>query len=346
LVNDLLPLFANEGGCHLMAARSHDSSVLSPSLEGLKPYNQFFLPVDAPHVLYVEEYGNPFGVPVVFLHGGPGAGCHEGHRALFDPKVFRVVLFDQRGAGKSTPFACLENNTTWDLVEDIEAIRQHLGIERWLVLGGSWGSTLALAYAQIYPAQVLGLVVRGIFLCRQEELLWFYQSGAHCLNPVDWEPYCTFIPTPERHDMMAAYYRRLTSDDPALQLAAAHQWSAWEGANLRLLPDPDLKAQMTSDAVALALARIECHYFMHNAFFTEETALLNPKRMARLAGIPVHIIHGKYDIVCPVKNAWDLKQALPHAHLTIVPDAGHASSEPGIYGAQQSALAQLAAELI
>lgn len=328
-----------------MGLPSDVSAASVPVGQGLEPYNQFYLTVDPPHQLYVEEYGNPFGVPVVFLHGGPGAGCQPGHRQLFDPKVFRVILFDQRGAGRSRPYAALEHNTTWDLVEDIERIRTHLGIDRWLALGGSWGSTLALAYSQVYPERVTGLVLRGIFLCRDEELHWFYQSGAHWLNPVDWPQYEGFIPAAERHDLITAYYRRLTCDDPEVQREAARRWSGWEGANLRLLPDDSLRNQFVSDEMSLALARIECHYFIHHAFMTEETALLNPQRLARLADIPTHIIHGKYDIVCPVKNAWDLKQGLPHAHLTIVADAGHASSEPGIFAAQQAALAMLAESL-
>jgi proline iminopeptidase len=308
-----------------------------------QPFATHRLDVGDGHSLHVEEVGRPDGLPVLFLHGGPGSGCHAGHRQLFDPDVFRVILLDQRGAGQSTPFAELRHNTTWHLVADCEQLRQHLGLDAWLVLGGSWGSTLALAYAQTHPQAVLGLVLRGLFLTRPEEIKWFYQEGAHNVNPEAWVPYCSFIPPEERYDMVAAYYKRLTCDDEALRLEAAKRWSQWEADNLRLVPQPAADHWLTDAAVALA--RIECHYFVHDSFFTPETALLNPERCARLAGLPIELVHGRYDMICPLKNAWDVKQALPHANLTVVPAAGHASSEPGILTAQQQALQRLADNL-
>jgi proline iminopeptidase len=307
------------------------------------PYATHWLDVGDGHTLYAEEVGNPDGIPVLFLHGGPGSGCHAGHRQLFDPNVFRVILLDQRGAGKSTPFANLQHNTTWHLVADCEQLRQHLGLEQWLVLGGSWGSTLGLAYAQSHPQAALGLVLRGLFLSRPEEIRWFYQEGAHWLNPQAWEPYASFIPPEEAHDMVAAYYRRLTSDDPALRLEAAKRWSQWEADNLRLIPLPAEDGWLTEAAVSLA--RIECHFFSHNTFFDETNHLLHPQRCAGLANIPIYLIHGQYDVICPLKNAWDVKKALPHAHLNVVPAAGHASAEPGILLGQQQALRMLVATL-
>lgn len=311
-----------------------------------EPFDTFRLSVSPVHQLFVEQVGSPEGLPVLFLHGGPGTGCSPRHRRLLlaastAHTPVRAVLFDQRGAGQSTPHAELVDNTTWHLVEDIEAIRQRLGIERWVVLGGSWGSTLALVYAQTYPQHVAGLVLRGIFLCRSEEIAWFYQAGAHWMAPEFWAPYQQFIPPEERHDMVAAYYRRLTCDDPALRLEAARHWARWEGANLCANVDEALLADFTVDEKALAVARIECHYFMHGAFLTEETAILNPARLAALHAIPTHLIHGRHDVITPLKNAWDLKHGLPHAQLTVVPNAGHASDEPGIFRAQCAALQQV-----
>jgi proline iminopeptidase len=301
-----------------------------------EPYQTQQVAVSARHTLYVEECGHPQGLPVLFLHGGPGAGCSERHRQLFDPDVFRVVLFDQRGSGKSTPYASLEDNTTWHLVADIEYLRQQLGIQRWLVVGGSWGSTLALVYAQTHPSRVAGLVLRGIFLCRPEEFRWFYQEGAHWLFPDRWEQYQALVPPDERADMLGAFYRRLTSPNPDVQRQAARAWSGWEGATLKLIPDAATVEKFESDAMALALARIECHYFVHQAFLTPETDILN--RIDRIRHLPTWIIHGRYDVVCPVKNAWDLHRAFPEAVLDIIPDAGHAFDEPGILRATQEAL--------
>lgn len=294
----------------------------------IEPFDLFTLSVPGGHELYVEQVGNPKGRPVLFLHGGPGAGLSPKHRRFFDPKKYRVVLMDQRGAGKSKPFAGLENNTTWDLVADIERVRERLQIKNWIVFGGSWGSTLALSYAVTHPAHVQGLVLRGIFLCRPEEIRWFYQEGAHQIFPEEWERYVEIIPAEERGDLVGAYHRRLTSDDKAIRLQAAQRWSEWEGATLKLRPDLDTRRAFGADEMAPALARIECHYFMNNAFFETDNFLI--EQVGKIRHIPSWIVHGRYDAVCPVKNAWDLHRAWPEAHLCIVPDAGHAADEPGI----------------
>lgn len=301
----------------------------------IEPYRTFRLPVSARHELYVEEVGNPGGQPAVFLHGGPGAGISPGHRRLFDPNHYRVVLFDQRGAGKSTPHAELAENTTWDLVEDIEKIRAHLGIDRWLVFGGSWGSTLALAYAQTYPSSVTGLILRGIFLCRPEEIRWFYQEGCHWLFPDLWEDYVRPVSPEDRHDMVSAYYSLLTDEDEAVRLEAAKAWSRWEGATCKLLPDMEVIEHSEDPKHALALARIECHYFYNNCFFREPDQLL--RHVDRIRHIPTWLIHGRYDVVCPAKSAWDLYRQFPEARLQLIPDAGHAYNEPGILDALISA---------
>lgn len=301
----------------------------------IEPFHTFRLKVSEVHELYVEEAGNPDGEPVLFLHGGPGGGFSPKHRQLFDPAYYRIVLFDQRGAGQSTPHACLEENTTWDLVADIEKIRTHLGIDRWLVFGGSWGSTLGLAYAQTHPDAVSGLVLRGIFLCRPEEIRWFYQEGCSNLYPDRWESFIRPVPTEERHDMVPAYYRLLTHPDEAVRLDAAKAWSGWEGSTVKLIPNDELIADFEAPEKALAMARIECHYFMHNSFLTENQLLENADR---LRDIPTWIVHGRYDVVCPVKNAWDLHQAMPHARLSIIADAGHSFDEPGIRQALMDAV--------
>jgi proline iminopeptidase len=301
---------------------------LYPAIE---PYRTHNLPVSKLHTLYVEEVGNPKGFPVVFLHGGPGGGISESHRRLFDPSFYRIILFDQRGAGKSTPHASLEDNTTWHLVADIETIRGYLGIKKWLVFGGSWGSTLGLAYAQTHPDAVAGLILRGIFLCRPEEIRWFYQEGCHQLYPDRWERYIAPIPEAERGDLVNAFYKQLTAPDMTLQLEAAKAWSGWEGGTVKLIPNDQLVADFEADAKALAMARIECHYFVNNSFFTEETQLL--ANVHKIRHIPTWLIHGRYDVVCPVKNAWDLKKVFPEARLQIIPDAGHAFDEPGILNA-------------
>ena len=286
------------------------------------------LPVTALHTIYFEESGNPDGLPVVFVHGGPGAGTEPAHRRFFDPERYRIVLFDQRGSGRSTPHVELRDNTTWSLVADMEALRTHLGISRWVVFGGSWGSTLALAYAETHPSRALGLILRGIFMLREAELRWFYQEGAHFLFPDAWEDYLAPIPVSERGDMMAAYYRRLVSPDPAVRLAAARAWSRWEGRTSKLLVSEDLVDKYNDEEFALAFARIECHYFVNKGFFDRDDALL--AGVARIRHIPAVIVQGRYDVVCPMVSAWDLHRAWPEADLHVVPDAGHSAFECGI----------------
>ncbi len=293
----------------------------------IEPFAHGMLKVDARHSLYFEQCGNPDGKPVVMLHGGPGAGCNAKMRRFHDPVHYRILLFDQRGSGRSTPHADLVDNTTWHLVDDIETLRQHLGIERWQVFGGSWGSTLALVYAQKHPERVTELVLRGIFMLRRWELEWFYQEGASRLYPDAWEHYLAAIPVVEHHDLISAFHRRLTSDDAATRLAAARAWSIWEGATSFLYPDEGFVTAHDEAEFALAFARIECHYFVNGGFFEVEDQLL--RDAARLHGIPGTIVHGRYDVVCPLANAWDLKRAWPEATLEIIADAGHSAFEPG-----------------
>jgi proline iminopeptidase len=288
------------------------------------------LKVSPVHELYYEESGNPNGKAVVFLHGGPGGGTEAKHRRYFDPAVYRIVLFDQRGCGRSTPFASLDDNTTWDLVSDIETLRTHLAIEKWQVFGGSWGSTLALAYAETHPARVSELVLRGIFLLRREEIQWFYQQGASWLYPDAFEEYIGHIPAAEQGDLLHAYYKRLTSTDPAVQSAAAKVWSVWEGRTSCLIPNAELIARTAGDEFALAFARIESHYFVNDGWLTGGRELLAKANVDKLRKIPGVIVQGRYDVVCPAKSAWDLHRAWPEADLRIVPDAGHAASEVGI----------------
>ena len=294
----------------------------------IEAYEQGSLKVSPLHTLYYEQCGNPVGTPVVFLHGGPGGGTTPDHRRFFDPDAYRAILFDQRGAGKSTPHAALEENTTWDLVADMERIRAHLGIERWQLFGGSWGSTLALAYAETHPERATELVLRGIFTLRRAELEWFYQEGCSWIFPEAFEEYIRPIPPAERRDMIAAYYLRLTDSDPEKQLEAARAWSAWEGKTLSLLPDPERVRRFSEDAYALAFARIECHYFIHGGFFDPDDQLI--RAALRLKQIPGVIVHGRYDVVTPAKIAVDLARAWPEAELRIVADAGHAMTESGI----------------
>lgn len=294
----------------------------------ISPYREGTLAVSDLHTLYFEESGNPAGQPVVFLHGGPGGGTIPLYRQYFDPQRWRIILFDQRGCGRSTPAAELEQNTTWDLVQDIERLRIHLGIEQWVVFGGSWGSTLALAYSQTHPDRCKGLILRGIFMLRQKELQWFYQSGTSYLFPDAWEDYLQPIPMAERQDLIAAYYRRLTSPDLKVRMTAARAWSVWEARTSRLLPDAVLAQKFGEDQFAAAFARIECHYFVNRGFFQSETQLL--ENVDRIRQIPAVIVHGRYDVVCPLVSAWELHQAWPEAELIIVPDAGHSMMEPGI----------------
>jgi proline iminopeptidase len=293
----------------------------------IEPYRAGRLRVSPLHELHFEECGNPKGKPVVFLHGGPGAGSDAKQRRFFDPDAYRIVLFDQRGSGRSTPHANLEDNTTWHLVQDIETLREHLGIERWQVFGGSWGSTLALAYAQKHPERVTELVLRGIFLLRKQEIDWFYQQGAEVLFPDAWEEYLAPIPPEERHDMLSAYHRRLTSPDAAVRQQAARAWSIWEGRTSYLLPNEATVARYGSDDFADAFARIECHYFLNRGFFRSDTQLLED--VPRIRHIPAVIVQGRYDVVCPIQSAWALHKAWPEAQLRIIPDAGHSAYEPG-----------------
>ena len=292
----------------------------------IQPYKEGMLKVSSLHTVHWEECGNPNGKPVVFLHGGPGGGIDPAHRRYFDPKKWRVILFDQRGCGKSTPYAELRENTTWDLVEDIEKLRVLMGVDTWVVFGGSWGSTLALAYAERHPERVKGLILRGIFTLRRRELLWFYQDGTSLLFPEAFEPYRDHIPEGERHDMMAAYHRRLTSEDRAVRMAAAKAWSVWEGATSKLFPDPSLMDKFAEDRHAEAFARIECHYFVNKGFFEHDDQLIRDARA--LKGIPGVIIHGRYDVVCPFETAWLLHKNWPGSELKVSPDSGHAMSEP------------------
>jgi proline iminopeptidase len=294
---------------------------IEPNLSG-------YLAVSEKHTLYWEECGNPKGKPIIFLHGGPGGGIGPSHRCFFDPEVYRIVLFDQRGCGQSTPHAALEENTTWDLVSDIEKLREHLKIDKWVVFGGSWGSTLALAYAETHPDRVKGLILRGIFLCRESELRWFYQYGAHHLFPDQWEKFLAPIPLDERGNMIEAYYKRLTSPTESVRREAAKAWSGWEGSALGIKFDPKLFQSFTEDSHADAIARLECHYFINKCFFKTDNWLI--ENVGKIRHIPGVIIHGRYDIICPFENAWDLHKAWPEAKLEIIPDAGHAASEPGI----------------
>lgn len=294
----------------------------------IEPFKAEFLKVSDIHTLYVEQCGNPKGRPVVFLHGGPGGGVSTDHRRFFDPDHYRVILFDQRGSGKSTPPAELKENTTWDLVKDIETIREHLDIKDWLVFGGSWGSTLALAYAETHPVRVKGLMLRGIFLCRPSEIKWFYQFGASEIFPDIWESYYNHIPSEERHDFVSAYYKRLTHTDAAVRLEAAKIWSKWEAATSRLIVDLNAIDEFDDPIYALQFARIECHYFMNNAFFNTDNYLI--ENISKVKNIPTTIVQGRYDVVCPVRSAWDLHRAFPEAELHIISDSGHAAGETGI----------------
>jgi proline iminopeptidase len=294
----------------------------------IEPFETGMLDVGDGHRLYWERCGTRGAKPVVFLHGGPGSGCSARQRQQFDPARYDILLFDQRGCGRSLPFASLDNNTTWDLVADIERLREQImGVERWMVFGGSWGSTLSLSYAQTHPDRVTELVLRGIFLSRRNELDWLYKYGASELYPEGWADFAGHVPEDERGDLIEAYHRRLTSDDPAIQLAAAKAWSMWEGLTVTLLPDPEMLAEFTEDAHAIAVARIENHYFRNDCWLEEGQLLANAER---LKGIPGIIVQGRHDCCTPPSAAFDLKQAWPEVELQIVPDGGHLFSEPGI----------------
>jgi len=294
----------------------------------IEPYAVHRLKVSRLHEIHVAECGNRAGKPVLLVHGGPGAGTNPTMPRFHDPAAHRIVLFDQRGSGKSTPHAEIEENTTWDLVADMERIRAHLGIERWQLFGGSWGSCLSLAYAETYPDRVSQLILRGIFTLRRKELLWFYQDGASHLLPDAFEDFVKPIPAAERDDIIAAYHRRLTGPDPDVRLAAARAWSMWEGSALSLLPDPARVAAFGEPDYAIAFARIECHYFQNRGFFDHDDQLI--ANAYRLRHIPAVIVHGRYDLCTPVFIAWDLHRAWPEADLHIVPDSGHAMTEGGI----------------
>lgn len=294
----------------------------------IKPYNAGMLDVGDCHQIYYEECGNPDGKPAVYLHGGPGGGSTPDQRRVFDPDRYRIILFDQRGCGKSTPYASLDHNTTWHLVADMEKLRQGLGIDQWQVCGGSWGSTLALAYSETHPERVSELILRGIFTLRKKELDWYYQGAAGCLFPDEWEKFVAPIPDAERDDVIAAYYQRLTSDDREQQLIAAKAWSTWEGSTINLLQRPEQIAHFGSDQFAIAFARIETHYFVNKGFFESDSWLID--NVDRIRQIPTTIIQGRYDVCTPMMTAWELHKALPEADFHIIPDGGHAFDEPGI----------------
>jgi proline iminopeptidase len=293
----------------------------------IKPSVTHALPVDDIHTLYLEESGNPDGIPVLFVHGGPGTGCDPKNRCFFDPERYRIVLFDQRGAGRSTPHAALDNNHTAALIDDMEAIRNHLKIDRWLLFGGSWGSTLSLLYAQRHPERVLGMVLRGIFLGRTRDIQWLYQEGASRLFPDYWEDFQRPIPELRRHEMVTAYYELLTGDNELARMAAAKAWSGWEARCATLRPNLEVYEHLVDPHVALAMARIECHFFINHCFIAENQIL---ESMAALEGIPGIIVHGRYDTVCTLDNAFELHRTWPESELHIIRDAGHVASEPGI----------------
>ena len=298
--------------------------MLYPIIQSSRTYS---LQVSPDHELYIEESGRADGVPVVFLHGGPGACCEPYHRRYFDPERYRIVLFDQRGCGKSRPHASLKDNTTQDLIDDLEQIREYLDIDKWVIFGGSWGSTLALAYAESHPDRVLGLILRGIFLCRKQDIDWFYQGGTARLFPDAWQDFLEPIPEQERHDLVKAYYRRLTGENDIERLTAARAWSIWEGKTATLRPCDTVVDYFAEAHFALSIARIESHYFMHNSFFEPDQLLSNAHQ---LKDIPGFIVHGRYDVICPLDQAYALHKKWPASELKIIPDAGHAVSEEGI----------------
>ena len=297
----------------------------------IEPYKEGKLKVSELHTIHYEESGNPQGKPIIFLHGGPGGGITPIYRQYFDSQRWRIVIFDQRGCGKSTPYAELRENTTWDLVSDIEKLREHLGISQWVVFGGSWGSTLSLAYSQTHPERCKGLILRGIFMLRRSEINWFYQEGASKIYPDAWQEYIKPIPPEERHDLLTAFHKRLTSEDRKIRLEAARAWSIWEASTSKLIPSQVTQRRFGQAEFAEAFARIECHYFVNKGFLTTENQLLeNVDRIRHLPGV---IVQGRYDVVCPTITAWELHQAWQEAEFILVPDAGHSISEPGIINA-------------
>lgn len=308
----------------------------------IRPNKTTMLAVGDGHELYVEECGNPQGLPALFLHGGPGGGCKESDRCFFNPDIYRIILFDQRGSGRSTPHASIADNSSGHLLADIEAVRTFLGIEQWLVFGGSWGSTLALLYAEAHPERVTGLILRGIFLCRERDIRWFYQSGANYLFPDYWRDFVSHIPEDQRDDIVAAYYRQLTSNNDIERMSSAKAWSLWEGRCSTLDPNHHQTEHFANPHFALALARIETHYFANHCFIDANQILDEIQRIQHLPGF---IVHGRYDVVCPVEQAFALAQAWPKATLDIIRDAGHASSEPGITDALVRATDAMAGDL-
>ncbi|RZO69146.1 MAG: prolyl aminopeptidase [Parvularculaceae bacterium] len=294
----------------------------------IDPYETGMLAVSDLHTIYYEVSGNPKGKPVVVCHGGPGGGSTPPMRRYFDPARYRIILFDQRGCGRSTPKAELRENDTWSLVDDMERLRIKLGIEKWQVFGGSWGSTLSLTYAQKHPDRVTELVLRGIFMLRRSELLWFYQEGASWIYPDAWEAFIAPIPEAERGDLMAAYYKRLTGNDVATRNACASAWSVWEGGTVSMAPSTERMQSFATEAFAVAFARIESHYFVNGGFFDTDDQIL--REIDRIRHIPATIVQGRYDVVTPMKSAWELHRAWPEADFQVIPDAGHAASEPGI----------------
>jgi proline iminopeptidase len=297
---------------------------LYPALE---PFNSGMLRVSAEHEIYFEECGNPRGKPAVFVHGGPGAGCDIRARRFFNPDAYRIVLFDQRGCGRSKPHASLIDNTTWHLVADMELLRQHLEINTWQVFGGSWGSTLAIAYAQTHPDRVSELILRGIFLLRPWELHWFYQHGASALFPDRFEQYRAAIPVNERHDLIAAFHKRVSGNNRGEMIKAARAWSVWEAATSFIHTNSDMIDKWEGEEFAIAIARIECHYFVNKGFLEHEDQLLH--NVDRIRHIPCVIVQGRYDVVCPMQTAWELHRAWPEAEFKVVPDAGHSAFEVG-----------------
>lgn len=293
----------------------------------IQPGQTWHFAVSGEHSLYLEECGNPEGIPVVFLHGGPGGSCEQGHRRFFDPERYRIILFDQRGSGKSKPHASLESNTTADLVEDLEKIREFLNIDRWVVFGGSWGSTLSLIYAQTHPERVLGLILRGIFLARDIDVEWFYQGGAARIFPEAWQHFLEPIPESEHDDLISAYYKRLTSDNEIVRMGAAKAWSIWEGSAATLMPDKQVVDHFSDPHIALSIARIECHYFNHQSFLRPNQLL---EDMNKIKHIPGFIIHGRYDMICPIEQALALHEVWDECRLRIIDNAGHAATEIGI----------------
>ena len=308
----------------------------------IQPYKTHQIKVDDRHVLYVEESGDPDGIPVLFVHGGPGAGCESYHRCFFDPNVYRIILFDQRGSGRSTPHAELEGNTTQALVADMEVIREQLDINRWVLFGGSWGSTLSLVYAETHNDRVMGLIVRGIFLTRQKEIDWFYQEGASRIFPDYWQDFIKPIPENERNNLLKAYYKRLTGENEIAQMQAAKAWSIWEGRTATLKSNKNVIDHFGSAHTALSLARIECHYFMNDSFLEDNQILNNVDKLQNIPGV---IVQGRYDLICPLESAWTLHQYWLNSELKIIVDAGHSATEAGTVDALVSATDEMAQNL-